>query len=314
MRVLGIDFGTKRVGVAVSDPDQRIATPLDTVNTADAVAFISRYVKENKAYRLAIGKPLNLDGGDTDATVPLQRFVNQLQTAIPALRISYIDERYTSKMAQDALIQGGASKKQRQNKALKDQIAATLILQSYLRQCPAVLHDIQLYGQSVLRKATQPIQNTNTPEFQSLIESMFRTMYHAKGIGLAAPQIGYGCQLFVVGCEGPNKTWYEGVFINPRVSFVDEESMSFEEGCLSLPDIRSPIDRPVRVRVQYQNADGSHSDDIFDGLLARIIQHEYDHLHGKLFIDYLSPLKRHLLKKKLQYLESLGSTHGTATA
>ena len=308
MRVLGIDFGTARVGIAVSDPDQRIASPLHAVPTAEALNWIVAYAKKEHIFRIAIGKPLGLDGHDTDATQPTAQFVRQLQTALPTLRICYIDERFTSKIAQQALVQGQVPKKKRQNKGLQDKVAAAVILQSYLAQFAHTLRPVQVYGHPALRTPGEPIAVPLEREAHALIEDMFFTMYHANGVGLAAPQLGIGLQLFVVGGDIlPNKQWYEGVFINPTLTVVDDLCTPYEEGCLSLPGVKVNVERPKAVRAQYIDANGTPCDAVFDGFVARVIQHEYDHLQGKLIIDYASALKRKLLSKKLQLLEKSAS-------
>jgi peptide deformylase len=145
--------------------------------------------------------------------------------------------------------------------------------------------DIRVLGDPVLRKETTPVVEV-TPELRSLIGEMFDTMYAAEGIGLAAPQVGRSERVAVVDVEGAKYT-----LINPSV--IDSEGSSrAEEGCLSIPDIYGEVTRASRVRVRAMNESGETYEVEADELLARCLQHEIDHLDGKLFIDYLSVLKR----------------------
>ena len=164
------------------------------------------------------------------------------------------------------------------------------------------------YGDPVLKKIGKEI-NANYPDLKQLIADMFETMNFAKGVGLAAPQVGLSIRLFVVDASGfaygDEKEKYQHlkgfrkVFINPVIIDETGEEWEFEEGCLSIPGIREPVDRLPEVQVQYYDENFVFRDENFKGIPARIIQHELDHLEGILFVEHLNPLKRRLLRRKL---------------
>jgi peptide deformylase len=164
-----------------------------------------------------------------------------------------------------------------------------------------MIYPIVMYGDPVLRQRAKDIKEGT--DLKQLIADMFETMYAANGIGLAAPQIGKGIRLFVVDGTGmedePGMEDFKKVFINPKI--VDETGTpwEFEEGCLSIPNIREKISRKEKVNVRYYDEDWNPHEETLDGMKARIVQHEYDHIEGKLFVDYLKPLKKRLLKGKL---------------
>ena len=166
---------------------------------------------------------------------------------------------------------------------------------------------IYAYGDPVLRKRGSDIPE-NTEEIQKLIDDMFETMYHASGVGLAAPQIGKALRLFIVDTSGfvendeEDKEGLGGfrkVFINPVKLEEHGDPWAFNEGCLSIPEIREDVNRNERVHLEYLDRDFNLKREVFTGLKARVIQHEYDHIEGVLFTDHLSPLKKRLLKGKL---------------
>lgn len=172
---------------------------------------------------------------------------------------------------------------------------------------------IVAYGDPVLRKRASEIQK-GAVDVKTLADNMFETMYAASGVGLAAPQIGQSIRMFVVDGtpmnedEDPNDAenefdpslvGFKKVFINPDILEEDGDDWAFEEGCLSIPGIRNDVYRPEWIKVRYFDLDWNEHVEEYDGVAARIIQHEYDHLDGKLFTDYMSPLKRQLLKKRL---------------
>lgn len=165
-----------------------------------------------------------------------------------------------------------------------------------------MVYPIVVYGDPVLRKKAQDIEK-NT-DIKVLVQDMFETMYAANGIGLAAPQIGKGVRLFVVDGtsledEEEDLTSFKKAFVNPVILEEEGEPWEFEEGCLSIPNIRENVMRPETIRIRYYDENWNLKEEEYDGVKARIIQHEYDHIEGKLFIDYLSPLKKRLLKGKL---------------
>lgn len=166
---------------------------------------------------------------------------------------------------------------------------------------------IVAYGDPVLRKKGEDIDK-DFPKLQELIADMYETMYSASGVGLAAPQIGRAIRLFVVDASGfvdedeedeEELGGFKKVFINPQIIEEDGEEWDFNEGCLSIPDIREDVSRHERIRIKYMDENFNEYDEVYDGLKARVIQHEYDHIEGILFTDYLSPLRKRILKGKL---------------
>ena len=171
---------------------------------------------------------------------------------------------------------------------------------------------ILAYGDPILKKECDEI-GKDYPKLSDLISDMFETMYKAKGVGLAAPQIGKNIRLFIVDgspfaekeegeeddplAEGIED--FKKVFINPIIEEEDGKEWPFQEGCLSIPKIRENVSRKPDIVVSYYDENWVLHEEKFSGYAARIIQHEYDHIEGVLFTDYLSPLKRKLLKKKL---------------
>ncbi len=159
---------------------------------------------------------------------------------------------------------------------------------------------IVAYGDPVLKKVCTDI-NKDYPELEKLISDMFDTMYYANGVGLAAPQIGLPIRLFIVdtGEDEDGNPGYKKVFINAEILEETGEAWSFNEGCLSIPDIRENIMRKPNVKITYFDENWvEHTDDV-DGMPARVIQHEYDHIEGKLFTDKVSVLRKTMLKSKL---------------
>lgn len=162
---------------------------------------------------------------------------------------------------------------------------------------------VYVYGQPVLRKVAENI-DASYDGLTQLIDNMFETMYKSEGIGLAAPQIGLPIRLFVIDAEAmaddyPELKGFKKVFINARIIERGEQFITDSEGCLSLPTIREDVSRPTKIRIQYQDENFTPFDETYEGYSARVIQHEYDHIEGKLFIDYVNPLKKRFLKGKL---------------
>jgi putative pre-16S rRNA nuclease len=133
-RIIAIDYGLKRTGLAVTDPLKIIATGLTTVESKNLISFLKNYFSKEEVERIIIGEPKNLDDSDTHATPFVEKIIKELQKRFPSIPIQKVDERFTSKMASSAMIEMGLKKKQRQNKALMDEIAATIMLQEYLRE------------------------------------------------------------------------------------------------------------------------------------------------------------------------------------
>jgi len=167
---------------------------------------------------------------------------------------------------------------------------------------------IVAYGDPVLKKVAEEIDK-DYPGLQQLIADMFETMYHANGVGLAAPQIGKSIRLFVVDAAPFAEDEEEGtehlkdfkkVFINPIIEEESGEEWGFNEGCLSIPGIREEVFREETVHITYFDEHFNFHEEEFDGYAARIIQHEYDHIEGVLFTDKISPLRKRLLRRRLE--------------
>jgi len=166
-----------------------------------------------------------------------------------------------------------------------------------------MIYPITIYGHPVLRKETAEIEK-DYPDLSQLLEDMFKTMHNADGVGLAAPQIGLPIRVFVVDLSAleDKDLVYNGfkkAFINPVIVERSKETASKEEGCLSLPGVNESVSRPVKVRIRYLNEQLEECEEEFSDFIARVIQHEYDHLEGKLFIDHISPIRRQMNKGKL---------------
>jgi peptide deformylase len=167
-----------------------------------------------------------------------------------------------------------------------------------------MIYPIVVYGDPVLKRMADEIEEGKV-DLKKLIDDMFETMYNASGIGLAAPQIGKSIRMFVVDGspldeKHENMLDFKKVFINPEIIEETGVPWKFEEGCLSIPNIREEISRPAKLIINYLDENWEEHEEEFDGMKARIIQHEYDHIEGTLFTDYLTPFKKRLLKGKLQ--------------
>ena len=164
---------------------------------------------------------------------------------------------------------------------------------------------IVAYGDPVLKKEAEFIEE-DYPNLQQLIEDMFETMYQANGVGLAAPQIGKSIRLFVIDGtpfsedgENPEMEGFKKVFINAEIIEEEGKIWAFNEGCLSIPGIREDVYRKPKLKIRYNDENFNEIEETYEGLAARIIQHEYDHIEGILFTDLLKPLTKRLLKGKL---------------
>ena len=162
---------------------------------------------------------------------------------------------------------------------------------------------IVAYGHPTLRKIAGDIEPGH-PGLDELIDNMFETMYQSEGVGLAAPQVNQSIRLFIIDAspyeqDHPEFKGFKKIFINPHIIEESGEEWAFNEGCLSVPEIREDVMRKPRIRIQYQDRDFNLYDEIYEGIPARIIQHEYDHLEATLFVDRISPLRKILLKRKL---------------
>ncbi|MBP8158059.1 MAG: peptide deformylase [Flavobacterium sp.] len=167
------------------------------------------------------------------------------------------------------------------------------------------------YGEPVLRKVGEEI-SPDYPNLAAIIANMYDTMYNAYGVGLAAPQVGMAIRLFVIDTEPFSDSddltkeeqvqlkGFKKTFINAKMLKEEGEEWGFNEGCLSIPDVREDVYRNERITIEYCDEDFNKKTEVFDGLIARVIQHEYDHIEGVLFTDKISTLKKTLIKKKLQ--------------
>jgi peptide deformylase len=149
-----------------------------------------------------------------------------------------------------------------------------------------------------LKVISEPVASV-TPELRRLMDDMLETMYDAPGIGLAAVQVGVPKRIIVIDLAKEGASPDPRYFVNPMIVWKSEELTTFEEGCLSVPDLYDDVERPARIRAKYLDYDGAAQEDEFDGMMAVCLQHEMDHLEGVLFIDHLSKLKRDLMIKKL---------------
>jgi peptide deformylase len=168
------------------------------------------------------------------------------------------------------------------------------------------------FGHPVLRKVCDDV-DPDYPELKKLIDDMWDTMYHTNGVGIAAPQVNKAVRIFVIDTEQvvetfededkrlyPNEKAVKQVFINAEKIEETGKPWAYNEGCLSIPKVREDISRPAKVRLRYMDENFQEHEEEFDGITGRVILHEYDHIEGKLFIDYLPPLKKRLIKKRLE--------------
>lgn len=166
-----------------------------------------------------------------------------------------------------------------------------------------MIFPIVLYGDPVLKSKGKEVAEGDE-KVEGFVNSMFETMYAAQGVGLAAPQVGESLRVFVIDTfpmveDDDDEEGVKQAFINPEILEESGAPWAFEEGCLSIPGIREDVSRKPRVKIRYFDEKWEEHEAEFDGMAARVIQHEYDHIEGKLFTDYLTPLKRRLLKSKL---------------
>ncbi|MBY8963934.1 peptide deformylase [Flavobacterium sp. D11R37] len=167
------------------------------------------------------------------------------------------------------------------------------------------------YGDPVLRKKGEEISK-DYPDLKKVIADMYETMYNAYGVGLAAPQVGLAIRLFIVDTqpfsededlsmeEQEKLSKFKRTFINPVITKEEGEEWGFNEGCLSIPEVREDVYRKETLTIEYFDEDFNKHTEVHDGIIARVIQHEYDHIEGILFTDKISPLKKRLIQKKLQ--------------
>jgi peptide deformylase len=165
------------------------------------------------------------------------------------------------------------------------------------------LRNILLHPDPRLRKTAEPVARI-TDELRKAADDMLQTMYDAPGIGLAAPQIGLIKRMLVMDCvKDPDSAPRPMVLINPVVTWTSDAQNVYEEGCLSIPEHYAEVERPAEVKVHWMGLNGTEEEEHFAGLWATCVQHEIDHLDGKLFIDYLKPLRRQMITRKMEKLK-----------
>jgi len=162
---------------------------------------------------------------------------------------------------------------------------------------------ITLYGNPVLRKVAKEI-DSNYVGLNETIDNMFETMYKAEGVGLAAPQVNKSIRLIVIDAtpfeeDEPDLIDFKVAILNPKIEEYMGEHELFNEGCLSLPGIREDVNRQTKIKITYQDQNFNKHEEVWEGVKARIVQHEYDHLEGKLFVDRISPIRKRLISGKL---------------
>ncbi|MFY9153329.1 MAG: peptide deformylase [Prolixibacteraceae bacterium] len=164
-----------------------------------------------------------------------------------------------------------------------------------------MIYPVTVFGDPVLRKKAEPV-TSEFPDLKGFIQNMFDTMYNSDGVGLAAPQVGQAIRIFVLDTienEDDELTGIKKAFVNPVIIEKSGDEWIMNEGCLSLPEIREDVLRPETIRIKYLDEDFIEHEETFHGFTSRVIQHEYDHLEGIMFVDYLNPLKKRILKSKL---------------
>lgn len=166
---------------------------------------------------------------------------------------------------------------------------------------------VYAYGQPVLKRKAADVDHSDET-VRALIDNMWETMYHAKGIGLAAPQVGKSYRIFLVDTEQvmdeeDHDKGIKKAFINAQILEESGDQWAYEEGCLSIPNVRGDVNRHERVRISYIDAEGNPHDEVYEGINARVIQHEYDHIEGKLFTELLRPLKKKMIARKLEQIK-----------
>lgn len=165
------------------------------------------------------------------------------------------------------------------------------------------IRPILIHPDPRLKKLCDPVTEI-TDDLRKAADEMLETMYDAPGVGLAGPQVGLMKRILVMDCvKDPEATPRPMVLMNPEITWTSDALNTYEEGCLSIPDQYADVTRPAEVRVRWMGLDGKPQEEHFTGLWATCVQHEIDHLNGKLFIDYLTPLKRQLITRKMEKLK-----------
>ena len=305
-RILAIDYGAKRTGLAVTDPLRIIAGALDTVPTAALLDYVKRYVVAEGVDLIVVGMPRQMSGAPSASYSQIRPLVERLRKELPGMRVELFDERFTSVLAQRAIIEGGVPKDHPagvHGVGRKAPGGRPGIRKRVKRRYATMFLPIYIYGSPVLRNESVDITK-DYPDLDRFLADLWETMYEADGVGLAAPQVGRNIRVFVVDAsvnadEDPRLAGFRKTFINARIYERSGEEVLYGEGCLSLPRLNEDVSRPERIRIRYVDEHFVEHDEEYDGFAARVIQHEYDHLDGKLFVDRLSPLRKTLIKGKL---------------
>ena len=186
-------------------------------------------------------------------------------------------------------------------KTRRVQLRQGLAITGTLSYIARMIRSILVHPDPRLKKLCEPVAEI-TPDLRQLADDMLETMYDAPGIGLAAPQVGVTRRLIVMDCikNGPPEPL---VLVNPQVLWASEERSVYDEGCLSIPEQYAEVERPAEVQVRWTDLEGKVQERQFAGIWATCVQHEIDHLDGKLFIDYLGPLKRQMITRKMQKMK-----------
>jgi peptide deformylase len=162
---------------------------------------------------------------------------------------------------------------------------------------------IVAYGDPILKEVGEEI-SPDYPKLKELIENMYETMYTSHGVGLAAPQVGLAIRLFIIDCspfeeDEPHLADFKKTFINAEIIEEEGEEWFFNEGCLSIPEVREEVSRKPKITIRYYDENFVEHTESYEGMAARVIQHEYDHIEGILFTEYLSPLRKRMIKRRL---------------
>ncbi|WP_238785462.1 peptide deformylase [Blattabacterium cuenoti] len=306
-KILGIDYGKIMTGLSITDKNKIFAFGLKSILTKDLMFFLKSIIYNEKIEKLVIGLPKKLNNKiELLLEKKIKKFIKEFKKLYPSISISRIDERLTSKISiQYMILMKLKSKKKKKNRIKKGRVT-TAMLNSILWDRniskETKLH-IVFYGNPILRKKCLDINFSNYKKkyIIRLIENMFETINKVKGIGLAAPQIGKNIKLFIVDTplllNKNNEDNYREIFINAKLLKIFGKEYKFNEGCLSFPGIYGYVKRKSNIIIEYHNQYGEKKIKYFTGIKARIILHEYDHIEGKLFIDYFSLKKRILIKK-----------------
>ena len=268
-RILAIDYGRKRSGIAVTDTLKIVANGLTTVASHTLIDFLKNYMAKEPVERIIVGLPKQMNNQPSENMRYIVPFVNKLKKDLPDVPVEMYDERFITKHTKQIMIL-----------------------------------PIYLYGQPVLRKEAEEL-TPDYPKLKELVADMYETMYESDGVGLAAPQVGLPIRLIVIDADVLKDSFpeLEGVkltLVNPELDILEDgEKVTREEGCLSVPGLHEPVTRYEKVRLNWLDENFEEHEQVFEGFLARIIQHEYDHLDGTLYVDRISPIRKQLIRGKL---------------